>query len=537
MLTLFKGYKYDNSYDYVKGFSSLTVQNNYFNSLPKLQFDDVDYIKEHNSIVIDLNYDYLVMEGINYLCVNNGYKNVYMFIVNKEYLSDETTRLYTQMDDFQTYMFDYTIKESFVERKKCEINEISDFDEGLDIGEHKIVSDTIVIDKGFTYFALFSGIRNFELVLDENGKIVDYLDLPTTYDRPMTMIDGIHYPLFFIPITTMSQLNVLSDHPSLVAIVRFPECTVTTNDIEIPKIIKSKSAEVTEPDTYMVATIHTKIATSISTADKIGTAVDVPKTDVTDFFPYTYYVLTDGETEPLIMYPQDLPGSITVKGKFALSNAPVERYYVEGYKGDTTGKVYNITNTSVMTLPTATNKGMEYLTANAGMMQLQRNNIISSATLTNTISGVGIAAGLVGAALAPVTGGLSLAAGAAIVGGASSMASNTASAINKVKEADRRAKDMMLTPNSISSLGTPSTRNKFGTNNVRIIKYSVSDTVKAKIRNFTNRFGNKFNGYATINHKTYKGYLKMVAPDIDSTIDINAVVRIKSILERGVYIE
>ena len=65
----------------------------------------------------------------------------------------------------------------------------------------------------------------------------------------------------------------------------------------------------------------------------------------------------------------------------------------------------------------------------------------------------------------------------------------------------------------------------------------VKDNVKNKIINFTERYGNKFNNYATIDLKSYKGYLKMISPDLDTKIDNIHVQKIISILERGVYIE
>ena len=89
MIKLIKSFKYDNNYDYIKTFNSKTEQNNYFNSLPCLTISDDNYIKEHvNSFKVPYSYDYLVSEGINYITFNNGYKDIYAFIYEKEYISD-----------------------------------------------------------------------------------------------------------------------------------------------------------------------------------------------------------------------------------------------------------------------------------------------------------------------------------------------------------------------------------------------------------------------------------------------------------------
>lgn len=305
--------------------------------------------------------------------------------------------------------------------------------------------------------------------------------------------------------------KTLSDHQSLVGIVRFPKCTYTTNEVGIPIIIKDNQG-------FMSLIQNVDMANTITGVDKTSGAITIPKGEVTDFYPYTYYVLTDGECEPLIMHPQYMPSSAVVKGKYALSHQPIERYYVQGYKGDNEGRVYNITNLNQMMLPTATNEGINYMNANANTISQNRKNQITG----NVLNAVNV----VGSAIA--TGGMSL-----IGGGVSSVISG----IGAIKETDARNKDSMLTPSTISSFGTPSTRQAFKTDSVKLIRFTVKDNVKNKIANFTERYGNKFNNYATIDLKTYKGYLKMISPDLDTKIDNMYVNKIISILERGVYIE
>ena len=61
--------------------------------------------------------------------------------------------------------------------------------------------------------------------------------------------------------------------------------------------------------------------------------------------------------------------------------------------------------------------------------------------------------------------------------------------------------------------------------------------MKNKVNNFVARYGNKYNNYAEIDLKSYKGYVKFISPDIDSSIDNIYINKIISILERGVFIE
>ena len=306
--------------------------------------------------------------------------------------------------------------------------------------------------------------------------------------------------------------KTLSDHPQLVGIVRFPSCEVTTDEVIVPLVIKT-----TTDNKYMSLRQFVDMATTINGADVESSVINISKNKVTDFYPYTYYVLTDSECEPLIMQPQYLPSSFTIKGKFALSHAPIERYYPSSYKGDTTGNVYNITNTSQMMLPTSTNEGVSYMNANANAIETQRGNKI----FQNVISGVGIvASGLMGN-----------------FGGALGSAASLTSGIMSLKESDARNKDIEMTPNSITSFGTPSTRKSFNTDKVRLLKYTVNDNIKNKVENFCIRYGNKYNNFGVIDLKTYKGYIKYISPDINSKIDNIYIDKIREIFERGVFIE
>lgn len=303
--------------------------------------------------------------------------------------------------------------------------------------------------------------------------------------------------------------NTLSDHPSLIGIIKMPSCSYQTQEVAIPLVLKID-------DKFMSMRQIVDMAVSINNRGISSNSIPIPKSKITDFYPYTYYVLTDGESEPLILEPQYLPNNIVVRGKFALSHQPVERYYVEGYRGDNTGTVYNITNLNQMMLPTATNEGINYMNANANTIMQNRKNQVTG----NMLNAVGSVASAVAN---PMTIGYGV--------------SSVVSGISGVKETDARNKDSMLTPSTISSFGTPSTRNAFNTNNVRLLRYTIKDNIKNKINNYCNRYGNKYNNYAKIDLTTYKGYIKFISPDIDGRIDNLYINKIIDIFERGVYIE
>lgn len=515
MIELIKNYKYDNRYEYVKTFSTRIEQNTYFNTLSSIVIDTNEYVRDNEVFDIEKEYDYLLNEGVNYVIFNNGYRDIYAFITTKEYISQNITRITFEVDVFQTYMFNFSVGKSFVERKVCSLGEICDYDEGIEIGHHIIESDTKVIDKSYTLFAMFNGFKDFYVNKDKT----DFKEFPLSdLKRKGTTIDGVQYPISLFALDNEYDIETfysyLLDHPSLTGIIAIPNCSYTKDNFYIPMVKL-------EGDNIIKTGIGVQnLVTNITSVNVSGSGVSVPMGTITDMFPYTYYIITDGEVEPLIIEPQYTNGSISVNGKFALSHTPVERYYPTYYKGSTNGSIYNLTNNAVMMLPVGTNAGIETLTANANQFEQNKKSMYANILTGAFVATMGIASGGVGLAVGTMTG-----------------VSTLTSSYTTIKDNIARNKDLELTPSSIRSYGTPSTRKAFNTNSVRVVKYTIEDKYKTRLNNYIDRYGNKFNNYATINLKSYVGYIKFNGADVDGAIDSIYINKIIDVLERGVYIE
>ena len=199
MIKLIKSFPYDNKYDYVKMFANKEEQKQFFKKFDYENVDEHNYIKVENSFNINYEYDYLENEGVNYVIFDNGYRIIYAFIIKKEYVRKNVTRLIYEVDVIQTFMFDFTIGNSFVERKVCSIDEIVDFDEGLNLGEHIIETSHHIFDKDSTYFAMFNCFKEQQLIFD-GTTLKNVVDLPFSTSKPLTIVDGIQYPLYFMPL-------------------------------------------------------------------------------------------------------------------------------------------------------------------------------------------------------------------------------------------------------------------------------------------------------------------------------------------------
>lgn len=132
-------------YSHVTDFTSLQAQENYFLSLNNRIFTNYLYQRKTNSIKLDINID--DAKKYNYIFYSNlDGKIIYNFIIDREYINENTTIIYMKLDVWQTYLFDYTLKESFVDR--CHVDRWigniptqNMIDEGLPLQEYII--DTI----------------------------------------------------------------------------------------------------------------------------------------------------------------------------------------------------------------------------------------------------------------------------------------------------------------------------------------------------------------------------------------------------------
>ena len=111
---------FDNSYRHTMTFDSAQAQTDYFSSVcpTALSRNDYTYVRMSNSIRVPFNaeqlytYNYVMYQNANY-----GTKWFYAFIVGINYLNKATTELVLELDVMQTWYFDYTLTEGFVERE------------------------------------------------------------------------------------------------------------------------------------------------------------------------------------------------------------------------------------------------------------------------------------------------------------------------------------------------------------------------------------------------------------------------------------
>lgn len=122
-------------------FSNITAQTNYFLSLPYVEMEECSYQRKEERIRFDKSFDELI--GFNYcMYQNEDYSNkwFYAFINRIEYVDDSCSYVYITTDVYQTWMFDYTMKASLVDREHVSDDTIGKhtMPEGLETGDYII---------------------------------------------------------------------------------------------------------------------------------------------------------------------------------------------------------------------------------------------------------------------------------------------------------------------------------------------------------------------------------------------------------------
>lgn len=157
-------------------FASKQAQFNYFNGLLKIEMDNATYVRKDNKIYFDEKYDNLIQ--YNYLMYQNesySDKWFYAFITNMNYENNQTTSIEFITDVWQTWQFDITFKQSFIEREMLSVSEdvpgANLLPEGLETGEYEVEGTAEIDDLepwyivayaedtfGFRYNGIYSGI-------------------------------------------------------------------------------------------------------------------------------------------------------------------------------------------------------------------------------------------------------------------------------------------------------------------------------------------------------------------------------------------
>lgn len=141
-INICSGVRLNPSYEHTIHFDSATAQQSYFAGKVVKTFPAYSYLRKSWNIKVEATMEQA--KTWTYLFFQNGTEKVYYyFIVNIEYINDNTVELVLELDVMQTYMFDYSLQKCFVEREHIADDTVGNntLDENLELGELITFSD------------------------------------------------------------------------------------------------------------------------------------------------------------------------------------------------------------------------------------------------------------------------------------------------------------------------------------------------------------------------------------------------------------
>nr|DAP17735.1 MAG TPA: Major tail protein [Caudoviricetes sp.] len=192
----------ENDYKNTLYFANASAQQTYFQSriIGSYSYNDFSYQRKDQIIRIPEHYDNIYK--CNYVMYqNSAYNNkwFYAFVTDLEYINDGRTDLHIETDVIQTWLFDYTVKSSFVEREHVSNDTVGlhTVPENLELGEYinqaVPLSETVDINflqttgthKNYVVLAVSqTGLDSAQPTPDYNGVFggLTYLVFPTFAD-------------------------------------------------------------------------------------------------------------------------------------------------------------------------------------------------------------------------------------------------------------------------------------------------------------------------------------------------------------------
>lgn len=173
-IRILKNVPLDTSYDHTIYFGSASAQSTYFIGKQKYNLANYTYQRVNNGtmkvgIVADNLYD------CNYLMFQNtafGNKWFYAFITEVNYINNDVSEIKFEMDDIQTWFFDFELDCCFVEREHTETDNMFEHyePEKVEIGEHVYLNNQRLIPEDFVIIVQDAMIRDEE---DQGAITVD----------------------------------------------------------------------------------------------------------------------------------------------------------------------------------------------------------------------------------------------------------------------------------------------------------------------------------------------------------------------------
>lgn len=558
------GVPFLNDYHNVRHFETEADQIAYFNgkyNVHSMTQTSIVTGEKGAFIKADVSIDKLYASNyVVFLNPDFGNKYFYAFITHLEYANIGMTRVYIEVDVMQTWMFDYQIKPSYIERQHTLLRDtagnpiINTIPEQLDFGsEYDIITEDVQYPSDFIYLVIVTSKvigKGTESVNRKPG----YVGSPTP----------LHYYIFPINRSTkaipstiggidtlgLSELNtLLSADVELVNAVQsiyitdwcgitFNETQYHDDNVPVPEHCELEYLAYPQGGTPNKAILH--VTSNITYFDGKELTFTNKFAGLPNFFetklymyPYTVYEMDDLKGNRLTFRGEYINGddiSVTVRGAIGFANKM--SYELKNYNGSA-GRQSSYQQAVIDNNPNDVPIVSSYLSA---YLQGNKNSIQAQKVNANARGSANMLGSFVDGAI--------LAGSGSPVGVATGVGSAFSGIINRHVDIQTTENTLLATaqdatnvPPSVAKMGG-NTAYDYGNglNGIRIIKKTIKPEYRDILAHYWNKYGYKYHKVDHPNRHTrrYWNYLKTVNITITGDINNDDLRTIKNIYDSGV---
>lgn len=323
----------ENDYKHTFYFNTFTEQQSYFLNKRTNEgtFTEFSYQRKEGVIRVPLPYEKSLK--YNYVMYWNEDKWFYAFITNYDYKGDDLTNLTIETDVIQTYMFDYTIQPSFVEREHCDNDTIGlhTYPENLECGE--FVCNNVKQNHALTNRGIIVGLtRNPNVKPDTTGIIGNkgYPIIAGSYYNGV--YSGIKY--YYLP--APEKVKTLIEELSEAGVSESIQCIFMAPAGFIPTKTEGEYSEVESSfKAYEHEWVHAVLGGESDTLPEKPNNINgyIPKNKKLLTFPYCYLLASNNCGASNIYKYEYFNGDVDFKILSAITPGMSIRMLPKNYKG------------------------------------------------------------------------------------------------------------------------------------------------------------------------------------------------------------
>lgn len=518
-------------------FDNATHQNQYFTSRVYKTSNNLTYQRDYQVYALQAEYDNTIT-SCNYLRYrNNNYGNkwFYAFITSIRYVNPNTVYIDFILDAYQTFMFDITWKDCFIERSHVRDDTLGahTLDEGIHVG-NRYSKEVNVSWPGTDVFA--GNVNVVPIIFLAAAYVFPYSGDPTeriitsnVQGTPTTL--AVWFPNFDViktaPLFQMQQfLNLLqnsSKSNAIVASVAIPE-HIARGTWNMMKEIEGAITEVQadpkaiESGAYLQISIQQFVDSVNATLTLTPLMSYTPRNKKLYCYPFTYFVLSSNQGENVTIKTEWLPETQPPVGdpdrelKLSLSAniSPDSSYFCKVTNANSTSRTLTCTMAQLPQVATASSTYANWL---AGHMASITSGILANGLqifggTAATVSGAGASAG---------------------VGGITSGVNGIIGTIGNLIDAEKM-------PASLNSSGGSTGNAAINNRRFSLYQQVLNPDMYASIDQFFDMYGYKvnMNGTPDFYCRAYWQYFKIPIVNITGNVPAEYMNQIKSTFQNGV---